>query len=247
MPNLITPVRGRILVADDEPSFLKAITGLLHVHGYECDCVPDATAAAAKLASEQFDLLISDLDMPGNANMELIRQIPQIAEGMPVILATGHPTIRSAVDAVQLPVMAYLIKPLDPEELVAQVRKAVDYYRACRTIQSNRQRVQSWCQELEQIETVMRGTSFASADMPWQAFLKLTLQNVMAAMVDLKLFTEAFVHQQDPLIARQLLDSSRPLLLMDALRETIAVLDKSRGAFKSKELGDLRKKLENLI
>jgi len=84
-------------------------------------------------------------------------------------------------------------------------------------------------------------------DMPWQAFLKLTLQNVMAALVDLKMFTEAFVRQQDPQMARQLLDSSRPLLLMDALRETITVLEKSRGAFKSKELGDLRKKLENLI
>jgi DNA-binding response OmpR family regulator len=247
----MTPVnftsRGRVLVADDEPSFLKATAGLLDLHGYECVCVPDGTAAIAKLGNEQFDVLISDLDMPGNVNMELIRQIPQLAGSMPVILATGHPTIRSAVDAVNLPVLAYLIKPLDPEELVAQVRKAVDFCRASRAIHNNRQRVKTWCEELEQIELVMRSSSFSNADMPWQAFLKLTLQNIMAALMDLKMFTEAFVQQQDPEVAKQLLDSSRPLLLLDAIRETIAVLEKSRGSFKSKELGDLRKKLENLI
>lgn len=242
-----TPVRGRVLVADDEPSFLKATAGLLSMYGYECVCVPDGAAAIAKLANEQFDLLISDLDMPGNVNMELIRQIPKMADGMPVILATGHPTMRSAVDAVNLPVLAYLIKPLDPEELVAQVRKAVDYFRACRAIHNNRERVKSWCEDLEQIELVMRGSSFSNADLPWQSFLKLTLQNIMAALIDLKMFTEAFVQHQDPEIAKQLLDSSRPILLLDAIRETISVLEKSRGSFKSKELGDLRKKLENLI
>ncbi len=241
------PNCGRVLVADDEPSFLKATAGLLRLHNYDCVCVPDGAAAIAKLSTESFDLLISDLDMPGNVNMELIHKIPQVAEGMPVILATGHPTIRSAVDAVNLPVVAYLIKPLDPEELIAQVRKAVDYSRASRAIRNNRQRLKNWCDELEQIEKVMQGTSLSSGEMPWQAFLKLTLQNIMAALVDLKMFTEAFVQQQNPEVAKQLLDSSRPLLLLDAIRETISVLEKSRGAFKSKELGDLRKKLENLI
>jgi FixJ family two-component response regulator len=247
MINEIKPMAGRVLIADDDASFLEATAGFLRLQGYSCVCVPDAAAAADKLAGSEFDLLISDLDMPGNANLELIRRLPQIAAGLPVILATGHPTLHTAVDSIQLPVMAYLIKPMDPDEMLRQVRRAVDGYRACRAVQMNRQRIQTWYQELEQIESVMRNPSASSAVVPWQAFLKLTLQNIMAAMMDLKMFTEAVVQQQDPEFAKQLMDSSRPLLLIDALRETVTVLEKSRGAFKSKELGDLRKKLENLI
>jgi CheY-like chemotaxis protein len=58
--------RGRILLADDEETFLHATADLLRREGYECETVPDAPSALAKVKGSPYDLLISDLEMPGN-------------------------------------------------------------------------------------------------------------------------------------------------------------------------------------
>ena len=57
---------GRILIADDEQTFLEAVADYLEDEGYECDCAPDGTTAAEKLQQNQYDVLISDIRMPGN-------------------------------------------------------------------------------------------------------------------------------------------------------------------------------------
>jgi len=60
----------RILIADDEPLYLRTTGDLLRRAGYECICVPDADTAIEKLHREQFDLVLSDLNMPGNVKAE---------------------------------------------------------------------------------------------------------------------------------------------------------------------------------
>jgi hypothetical protein len=77
--------------------------------------------------------------------------------------------------------------------------------------------------------------------------VSLALSNIITALMDLKKFTEAVVQRRQDEPDRHLLEWPQPLLLIDAVRETVAVLQKTKGAFKSKELGDLRKKLEALL
>ena len=67
-------VTKRILIADDEPLYLRTTGQLLRKAGYECECVPDGDAALEKLRCEPFDLILSDLNMPGNLKLELLLQ-----------------------------------------------------------------------------------------------------------------------------------------------------------------------------
>src|SRR5436309_4941689 len=107
----------RILLADDDEIFRETTASFLRRLGYECVTAPEASTVLSLMRESNFDLLISDIEMPGNANLELVKQVSELAYGFPVILLTGHPTVESAVESVRLPVVAYLMKPSSPEEL----------------------------------------------------------------------------------------------------------------------------------
>ena len=115
----------KILVADDDPLCCDYLVSLLGQEGYSCISVPDARAAAVRLRRDDFDLLISDIKMPGNRSLELLRALQEAASKMPVILLTGHPSLRTAVPAVTLEVTAYLVKPVSSEVLLQWVRHAL--------------------------------------------------------------------------------------------------------------------------
>ena len=238
---------GRILIADDEETFLHSTADLLRREGYECDCVPDGISAAEALRSNGYDLLIADIKMPGNPQLELIRDLPNTAEGMPVVLVTGYPSLKSAIQSIQLPVVAYLVKPVDFSELLARVQTSIEKFRVYRTICSVRESLQKWHKDLTSIEEVLTGTTDGSSSAVVDAFFDLTFQNIVGALSDMKRLTEAFVMHnidQEALEPCHLLDCPKLKALRDALMETIGVLEKTKSAFKSKDLGELRRKLE---
>ena len=237
---------GKILVVDDDPDCLAMAVRVLRHVGYECDEAKDAYAAVKMLSERDYDLLVSDLEMPGNEDLRLIRQAPQLAAGLPVILMTGYPTVETAIQSIQLPVSAYLVKPFSSEKLLEEAQKAIQRRKALKAIQVNHQRIAEWNLALEQIEASMK-TSRQREAPPWQTLLDLTLRNVTDAATDLRVFAECTAQQQGPNDKGALMDSARPLLLLNALRETITVLEKTRSSFKSKDLGDLRRKLESLL
>ncbi len=116
---------GKILIADDDETFLLATTDLLRRKGYECYYVPDAMTAIETLKSVKFDLLISNINMPGNTGLELIKKLLDIAEGLPVILVTGSPFSETQIQSLSPPVTACLNKPIDFEELLMHVRSSI--------------------------------------------------------------------------------------------------------------------------
>ncbi len=115
----------RILIADDEETFLYSTADILRREGYDCSCASDARAATEMLRMESYDLLIADIKMQGNADLEFIKALPQIADGMPVILVTGYPSLNSAIESIQLPVVAYLVKPVELKELLVRVKDVI--------------------------------------------------------------------------------------------------------------------------
>jgi DNA-binding response OmpR family regulator len=78
--------------------------------GYEVECVGDAAPALDTLSNEPFDLVITDLMMPGTSGLELLRRIRRIANDIPVIILTGRESLHSAIVAAGLRVGGYLIK-----------------------------------------------------------------------------------------------------------------------------------------
>ena len=120
---------GQILLADDDTTFLAASADLLRREGYECETVPDGTSALARLAEHPFDLLIADLEMPGNGDLQLVRSLEERGGGLPVIILTGYPSVRSAMACIELPVAAYLTKPVDFPVLMEKVKASVTRFR----------------------------------------------------------------------------------------------------------------------
>lgn len=118
--------RKRILIADDEPLYLRTTGQLLRKAGYECECVPDANAAFAKLESGSFDLILSDLNMPGNFKLELLRRGRVQWPHIPLIVITGVPSLPTAIESVRMGIADYLLKPVKVEELLASVHRVLD-------------------------------------------------------------------------------------------------------------------------
>lgn len=115
----------RILIADDEPLYLRTTGQLLRKAGYECECVSDGETALARLRSGQFDLILSDLNMPGNLKLELLQQGRAQFPHIPLIVITGVPSLPTAIESVRLGIADYLLKPVKYEDLLASVRRVL--------------------------------------------------------------------------------------------------------------------------
>ena len=238
---------GRIFIADDEEVFLVSTARLLEKRGHQCQTATNATDAAEILGSEDFDLLIADIRMPGNTNLELIKDLPQISKGLPVILVTGYPSIETAITALDLPVVSYLVKPLDIDELVESAQRAIDSYRMYSNINDALQHSQFLTRDLENIEKVIGGNLRDHTSMPADMFISLNLKNILNGICNLAYIVD--IHQKhngDQEICR-LFNCPRLQTLIETLVETTRVLEKTRSSFKSKEIGQLRLKLAKII
>ncbi len=233
--------KGRILIADDDDAFRIATRAFLDRQGFTCETAKDGPTAIEMLRTSEFDLLISDINMPGNSGLELIEMLPEISSALPVILLTGYPSVQSAARSVRLQVVAYLVKPCDAEDLIILAAEAIANYRAYRAINTNRQRLETWTRDLEQVEKVICKSPVGSNVSVTETYLNLTLTNVFSLLLDLKRFTEALTSQSDQNIAVE------RVALHQALRETIDVLERTKQSFKSKELGELRCRLKHLL
>jgi hypothetical protein len=108
------------------------------------------------------------------------------------------------------------------------------------------QRVGEWNQALERLEAAMSNSR--QGDFPaWQMLFDLTLRKITDALKDLKVFADLMSPTAGADPPTSAANSARPLLLVNAVHEAIAVLEKTKHSFRSKELGELRKKLASLV
>ncbi len=235
--------QGRILLADDEATFLNSTADLLRREGYECDTVSDGVAALARVEANPYDLLITDLEMPGNSDLGLVRAIAASRGGLPVLVITGVPSVRSAIACVELPVAGYLLKPVVFSDLLPKVEAAVSRFRSWQAMQQAEQRLVEWRRDYEQVTS---GTTNGTGN-GIDVFLSLTLRNVMGSLTDLQQLGRALAGKPVDQHPCQLLNCPRGAQLQEAVRETIRVLEETKHAFKSKALGELRHKLELML
>jgi len=115
--------RPRVLVVDDEESVRNLVAKTL-AKDYDVDTVADGPTAVDRLQATVYDLLITDLRMPGMDGLSVIRALREYSE-LPVIVLTAYSTEANAIEALNLGVMGYLTKPFRLERMVAMAHRAV--------------------------------------------------------------------------------------------------------------------------
>lgn len=230
----------RILIADDEELFLHSTADLLRQEGYQVDCAGDAVEAARLLEAQPYDLLISDIRMPGNPDLALVQDLPEANRGLPVILMTGYPSAQTAIRAVNLAVFAYLVKPMEFQDLLEQVGRAVAQRRVQQALSGSARRIQEWGGELAQ----MAQSCGAPGGTRVQDVLAVMLGRMGESLLDLKRMVDlgwdggqACSVQRCPRLERY----------DQVLRDGIDTLEKTKGSFKSKILEDLRLRMSSVV
>lgn len=117
--------RPRVLVVDDEASIRDLLAKTLALAEYDVDLAPDGRSALERLRMIPYDLLITDLKMPGVDGLAVIREARRMKADMPVIIITGFSTESSAIEAVNLGVSGYLTKPFRVPRVLAAAAKAL--------------------------------------------------------------------------------------------------------------------------
>lgn len=236
----------RILLADDEQRFTRTTAALLRDEGYECDCAADGPSALKMLGENVYDLLISDIKMPGNANLELVRAVSQCDDGLPIILVTAYPEVETAIESVELAVVSYLRKPVEFIELLHHVQAALANSFLLRRMRHSRNRVRELDAELTGLlNAVIRPSRHRSSVL--REYLECTAASLVHALSDVMEISEVLEAEQPEHAATVVESRSSVQRLTAALTEAVQVLKETRGAFKSKQLGELRKRLEQVI
>jgi excisionase family DNA binding protein len=117
--------RPRVLVVDDEASIRELLTRTLALTEYDVEAVSDARAGLERLRLQPFDLMIADLRMPGMDGLTLIREARRLQPSLKAVIVTGYSSESSAIDAVNLGVVGYLVKPFRVPQIIAAVTRAL--------------------------------------------------------------------------------------------------------------------------
>src|SRR6478609_3625655 len=116
-----------ILIAEDETVLRESLAELLTDEGYEVIPAADGKAAYDVILSRPVDLVVSDVRMPGMDGIALLGHVRQAAPETPVIVVTAYGTVESAVAAMRLGARDYLLKPVQFDDLLLKVGRAMEY------------------------------------------------------------------------------------------------------------------------
>lgn len=118
-------VRANILLIDDDDSLRKVVGYNLGKHGFRVVDKPDGESAMEAFNAEIFEIVITDINMPGITGMEILSKVKEIRPETEVILITAYATVESAIDAMKKGAFDYLTKPFDREELTIVIERAL--------------------------------------------------------------------------------------------------------------------------
>ena len=121
-----------VLIVDDEPFVLEALSGLLRESGYPVIPCSDAAAASRTLATLKVDAVLTDVRMPVMTGIDLLEKIRLEHPEIPVILMTAHADLDTAINAVQKGAFDFIVKPYDSVHVLQCIERAVKYGRLSR-------------------------------------------------------------------------------------------------------------------
>ena len=119
-----------VLIAEDEDVLRRNLTFILNSSGYSAVSVRSSVDAIASLKKRPFNVVITDLLMPGMGGAELMRYVSENCPETAVIVITAYPSAESAIDAVKKGAVDYFTKPFKTDDILKAVGKAVESHKA---------------------------------------------------------------------------------------------------------------------
>ncbi len=115
-----------ILLVDDEEIILNSFGMDLRKENYDVSLAINGKKAISLLNSNEFDLLVTDLSMPGLDGLQVLKEAKKMNSLTGVIILTGYGDMTSAIDALRLGADDYLLKPCDPDELIIRIERCLE-------------------------------------------------------------------------------------------------------------------------
>jgi len=119
------PRKAHLLLVDDDPNTLASLSRAFRLAGHEATVCDNAPRALELLRSDSFDLILSDVVMPGKSGLELLADLKTAGVTTPIVLISGQANIEMAVRATKLGALDFLEKPLSTEKLLVTVENAL--------------------------------------------------------------------------------------------------------------------------
>ena len=164
MPTTLSP---RILIVDDEVEITEILADLLS-EDYECLKAGSAEDALARLRESEFQLVISDITMPGMSGLEMIPHVKELSPETVVVMISGMQTVESAIGALRLGAFDYLMKPFDLRQVEAVVKRALEHH----DLVVAKQRYENHLEELVEQRTVELDRALNSLEGAYRSTLK---------------------------------------------------------------------------
>ncbi|MCH8171292.1 MAG: sigma-54-dependent Fis family transcriptional regulator [Bacteroidetes bacterium] len=120
-------MNGTILIVDDEQEIRDSLSIILQDEGYDCVTSENAESALIELEKRNFDLVISDIRMPGMDGIKLLERIIEVAPQTIVVLITAFGSVETAVQALRKGAYDYILKPLDFDEVTIRIRNLLKH------------------------------------------------------------------------------------------------------------------------
>lgn len=144
---------ARVLVVDDERPVATVVARWLQRAGMRADVAHSADEALARVGGTPYDLVLSDIHMPGISGLQLAREVKVLDATIQVVIMTGNTRLQPAIDALRLDADDYLLKPFEPAALVHSASRAIEHRRLLLENRSYREkleeRIQAQARRLE--------------------------------------------------------------------------------------------------
>lgn len=162
-----TEVAPRILLVDDELEITEILADLLS-DTYTCQRAASADQALRLLRDHEFELVISDITMPGMSGLDMIPHIKEQAPNTVVVMISGMQTVESAIGALRLGAFDYLMKPFDLRQVEAVVKRALEHH----DLIVAKQRYENHLEELVEQRTAQLDRALDSLEEAYRSTLK---------------------------------------------------------------------------
>jgi DNA-binding NarL/FixJ family response regulator len=151
----MSTVRGEVLLAEDEAPLREQHGRGLRQAGFSVLGVGTGKEAAQAFSARKFDVLLADIDMPGNSKLELLSFIRDEAFSVPVVLMTHEPTVESLIDALRHGVVDYITKPLDLVLLAPRLDEAIQKGRTLRALADVKRLAAAFAESVSTLEATL--------------------------------------------------------------------------------------------